>query len=285
MSDKKSKIAPEHTAVRTSLWRAAHVHLDSAPHILNDTIGEKIIAEAEWMQRPDMHPVGTRRIRASIVARARLIEDLIVENFKNNIFQYVILGAGLDTFALRNPELLKSLRVFEIDQPGPQAWKVNRINDLKIEIPKNLKFVPVDFENKEDWIKQLVEYGFDKKLPAVIVSTGVTMYLSREANIETLKNLKMFVSGSIFATTFMLPPELLPNEDRMLLEFSMKKAAEAGTPFISLFQPNELIELAKEAGIDNIKTVTSEEIHKKYFDNRADKLEPAVGEYFLIAKL
>lgn len=111
-------IAPEHTAVRGALWRALHVQVDSLPHILNDEIGFKLVAEPKWRERPDMDPKNTKRIRASIVARARFIEDLIEAEFKEHgVNQYVILGAGLDTFAERRPELAAQLRIFEIDQP------------------------------------------------------------------------------------------------------------------------------------------------------------------------
>src|SRR5690349_1426849 len=101
---------PDHTAVRVALWRAMHVLVDAAPHVLTDEIGLKLAAPDEnWRQRPDMHPEGTRGYRASIVGRARLIEDLVEERLKNSVDQYVILGAGLDTFAQRRPELASKL--------------------------------------------------------------------------------------------------------------------------------------------------------------------------------
>src|SRR5689334_10415378 len=121
--DSKKVTVPDHTAVRVALWRAMHVQVDASPHVINDEIGLKLIAPDEsWRQRPDMHPQGTRGYRASIVGRARLIEDLVEEQLKKGVHQYVILGAGLDSFVQRRPELAPKLRVFEIDKPETQAW-------------------------------------------------------------------------------------------------------------------------------------------------------------------
>lgn len=277
-------VAPEHTAVRVSLWRALHAKLDQHPLVLEDTLGEKIINEENWESRPDMHPMGTRKVRASIVGRARFIEDLLKIEIENGIKQFVILGAGIDTFAFRHPEYENVLTIFEVDQPGPQAWKINRLNEMGLKIPTNLNFIPVDFES-ESWVSKLKASQFDFSLPTMIVSTGVTMYLSREANIATLKMLNHFSPGSVFATTFMLPVEELPEEDRALLEFSMKKAAESGTPFISLFSTASILQLAKDAGLKNVSTVHSNEIIDRYFKNRLDQLVPAIGECFLVVNI
>src|ERR1700748_625721 len=106
MEQNKKVAEPDNTAVRTALWRALHVQIDPAPHIIEDEIGFKLIApNDEWRQRPDMSPDFTKRLRASIVARARFIEDLVIEQCKLGISQYIILGAGLDTFAQRRQEI------------------------------------------------------------------------------------------------------------------------------------------------------------------------------------
>jgi len=116
--------AADSTAVRVALWRAMHVQVDPPPHVLEDEIGLRLAAPDDgWRRRPDMDQHATSRSRASIVARARFIEDLVVEQAGHGVTQYVILGAGLDTFAQRRPAIASGLRVFEIDQPRPQAWK------------------------------------------------------------------------------------------------------------------------------------------------------------------
>ena len=117
--------------MRVALWRALHVQVDAPPHVLEDEIGLRLAAPDEgWRHRPDMDPQFTRPFRASIVARARFIEDLVVEQAAHGVRQYVILGAGLDTFAQRRPEIASRLQVFEVDQPGPQAWKRQRLVEL-----------------------------------------------------------------------------------------------------------------------------------------------------------
>ena len=116
--------APDSTSVRVALWRAMHVQVDPPPHVLEDEIGLRLVAPDEgWRQRPDMDSHATSYFRASIVARACYIEDLVVEQAGHGVGQYVILGAGLDTFAQRRPGVASRLRVFEVDQAGPQAWK------------------------------------------------------------------------------------------------------------------------------------------------------------------
>jgi methyltransferase (TIGR00027 family) len=152
---------PDSTAVRVALWRALHVQVDSPPHVFEDEIGLKLAApDEQWRSRPDMSPF-MRPFRASIVARARFIEDLVAEQAALDIGQYVILGAGLDTFAQRRVELASHLRVFEIDRPIPQAWKHRRLVELGFGIPSFLRLVPVDFEAGEAWFEQLAASGFD----------------------------------------------------------------------------------------------------------------------------
>src|SRR3954465_11678262 len=145
MQDKQA-VAPEDTATRVALWRALHVEADSPPHVFADVVGLRLVAPDDgWRSRPDMSPF-TRPFRASIVARARFIEDLVAEQAARGVGQYVILGGGLDTFAQRRPELASRLLVFEIDRPGPQAWKRQRLLDLGLGIPSFLRLPPLDFQ-------------------------------------------------------------------------------------------------------------------------------------------
>src|SRR5437879_9104217 len=136
MADEET-VAPDSTAVRVALWRAVHVQVDPPPHVLEDEIGLRLAAPDDgWRRRPDMDPHATSLFRASIVARARFIEDLVVEQTGRGVSPYVILGAGLDTFAQRRPEIASGLRLFEDDQPGPQAWKRKRLIALGFRIPE-----------------------------------------------------------------------------------------------------------------------------------------------------
>lgn len=278
------KTVPDHTAVRVALWRALHVLVDSPPYVFKDRVGLNLIgADKNWQQREDMNPQWTRGYRASIVGRARFIEDLLSEKIQIGLQQYVIMGAGLDSFAQREPKLASKIQVYEIDEPATQAWKRQRLTELDYGIPDYLKLVPVDFESGESWLEKLGGSGFDLRKPALIASTGVAMYLSREANLDSLKKIASLAPGSTLAMTFMLKPELVNSEERTQYEMVMERATAAGTPFLSLFSPEEAIALAKEAGFKDVKHVSRADIIQKYFAERNDGLVPASGEEFIIA--
>ncbi|WP_437288362.1 class I SAM-dependent methyltransferase [Sorangium sp. So ce406] len=272
------------TAVRVALWRAMHVELDAPPHVLEDDVGLRLAAPDDgWRQRPDMDPHATRRFRASIVARARFIEDLVAEQAGHGVRQYVILGAGLDTFAQRRPEIAARLRVFEVDRPGPQDWKRRRLVELGFDIPDWLRLVPVDFEAGASLWEQLTGAGFDATQPAVVASTGVSMYLTREANLATLHPIAALAPGSTLAMTFMLPIELVEPEVRPATEWAHKGARAAGTPFLSLFTPPEILALARGAGFKDAQHVSAAALAQRYFAGRTDGLRPVNGEELLVA--
>jgi methyltransferase (TIGR00027 family) len=281
MEQNKKTPEPDNTAVRTALWRALHVQVDATPHILEDEIGLRLIAPPEdCKERPDMK--FTKRLRASIVARARFIEDLIIEQSQHGISRYVILGAGLDTFAQRRPEIASRLQIYEIDQTDTLTWKQQRLIELGYGIPESLHFVTVDFE-RTSWWTALLEKGFDTSMPAVVVCTGVTLYLTKEAIIETLQTIKKFAAGSVVAVTFYLPIELLKEEDKPLMEMSLKGAAASGTPMLSFFNSDEILALARETGFKEARILSTKELETLYFAGRTDDLLPATGEVFLVA--
>jgi len=284
MNDKQT-VAPDNTAVRVALWRALHLEVDAPPHVLEDAIGLRL-AEPEdgWRERPDMNPQFTCRFRASTVARSRFIEDLVAEECSRGVRQYVILGAGLDTFAQRRPGIASGLRIFEIDQPDTQAWKRQRLIELSFGTPEWLRLVPVDFEAGDSWWERLAEAGFDPKQPAVVASTGVSLYLTREANIATLRQIAAFARGSTLALTYIVPPELADPEERPKLEVAMKGARASGTPFLSFFHPEEMLALARDAGFKQVKRVSAADLSQHYFAGRADGLRPGSAEEVLVVK-
>lgn len=267
-------VKPDQTAVRTALWRALHVESDAPPHVFEDTLGLKLAAPADgWRERPDMSPF-TRSFRASILARARFIEDLVAERADQGVGQYVILGAGLDTFALRRPELASRLLVLEIDQPGPQAWKRRRLMELGLDVPPSLRFVPVDFEAGGAWWEGLTAAGFDSGQPAVVASAGVSMYLSRDTVLAMLRQVAALAPGSTFVMSFLLPFERLSPEIRPGVERAAEGARASGTPFISFFTPEELLAIAREAGFREAWHVPAAALAQRYFANRPDGLRP-----------
>jgi methyltransferase (TIGR00027 family) len=275
--------APDSTAVRVALWRALHVQVDASPHVLDDEVGLQLAAPDDgWRSRPDMEPAFTRGFRSAIVARARFIEDLIAEQVDRGVGQYILLGAGLDTFAQRRPEIASRLTVFEVDRPGPQAWKRQRLVELGFGVPDWLRLVPVDFESGS-WREELAAAGFDQDQPAVVASTGVTMYLTREANADTLHQIASFAPGSTLAMTFLLPIELLDEEDRPGLLMAENGARASGTPFLSFFAPPDLMALAIDAGFRDARHVPLSELGRRYFAYRTDGFGPSSGEDLLVA--
>jgi methyltransferase (TIGR00027 family) len=280
------QIEPEKTAVRVALWRAMHTLVDPPPHVLTDTVGLQLLAPDEsWRQRPDMDPQGTRGFRAGVVARARFIEDLVTEQVAHGVTQYVLLGAGLDTFAQRRPDIASQLRVFEVDQPGPQRWKRERLIESGRGIPAWLHLVPVDFEAGQSWWEALVDAGFDTRKPAVVVSTGVSMYLSHEANLATLRQVAALAPGSSLAMTFLLPLDLIDPAERPMHQILHERARASGTPFVSFYSPDDIMALSRVAGFDTARYVSNDDLNARYFDGRPDGLEVPRGEAFLIATI
>jgi methyltransferase (TIGR00027 family) len=276
---------PDNTAVRVALWRALHLEVDGLPHVIEDQVGLRLAAPDDgWRHRPDMHPQFTAGFRASIVARSRFLEDLVEQAAAGHgVIQYVILGAGLDTFAQRRADLGGRVQVYEVDQPATLEWKRHRLAELGYDLPDWLHFVPSDFEDG-DWRRQLVVAGFDDSRPAVIASTGVSMYLTKEANAGTLGELATLLApGSTVAMTFLLPIDLLAEEDRQGLIISQRGAAAAGTPFLSFFAPEEMLRLAREAGFTDVQHVSSADHNARYFTGRTDGLRVSTGEDMLVA--
>jgi methyltransferase (TIGR00027 family) len=252
--------------------------------VFEDEVGLKLAApDDDWRSRPDMSPF-TRSFRAAIVARARFVEDLVVEQAALGVGQYVILGAGLDTFAQRRSDLASRLIVFEIDTPGPQAWKRQRLLELRLDVPPFLRLVPVDFEAGDAWWERLAAAGFDVARPAVVASTGVSMYLTKEAIMATLRHVATLAPGSTLVMSFLLPIELADPELRVGMERAAAGARAAGTPFISFFTPAEMLAMAGEAGFKQVQHVSAASLGDRYFAGRTDGLRPPLNsEELLVA--
>jgi len=225
----------------------------------------------------------TKRLRASIIARSRFIEDIAKEQIEKGVKQYVLLGAGLDSFAQRNTAISSYVDIYEIDQHDTLTWKGEKLIENGYKIPGNLHFVPVDFEISS-WWDELLNKGFNVEQRAFVSCIGVTLYLTKEAITDTLKKMTLLAPGSTIAMAFYLPLELLEEEDKPLMEMSIKGAAASGTPFVSFFSVEEIIKLARKVGLKEIQTISTKDMTEKYFKNRTDNLLPASGEFFLVAK-
>lgn len=277
-------VAPDHTAMRVALWRALHVEVDSPPHVFEDEVGLKMAAPDDgWRRRPDMNPAATSRARASIVARARFIEDLVAERAARGVGQYVILGAGLDTFAQQRPEIASRLGVFEVDQPGPQAWKRQRLIELGFGIPGWLRLVPVDFEAGEAWWERLVSAGFDAGQPTIVAAAGLSMYLTKAAITTTMHHVAALPPGSLLVMTFAVPMELVEREELPLRQATERGARARGTPWVSFFTGQEIVALARESGFREARHISSASLAQRYFSGRTDGLRPSSSEEILVA--
>ena len=260
------------------LWRALHVLIDEPPHVLEDTLGLQIAGvDDTWRSRPDMDPERTRANRSSIVARARATEDTVISS---GATQYVVLGAGLDTFAQRHKG---TVRVFEVDAPTTQAWKQKRLRELGLLVSPQLELVPVDFEGGQSWLDKVVDAGLNPAIPTVVSMLGVTMYLTHEAISATLRAAASLATGSVMIFSYSPPIEMAPPEIRPILKGAAKGAAASGHPWLSLFAPDEAAGLARDAGFHDVQVLTSTDLHRRYFAHRRDGLSPVGGEDLVIA--
>ena len=173
--------------------------------------------------------------------------------------------------------------MFEVDQPGPQAWKRRRLIELGFGVPEWLRLVPVDFEAGDSWWEHVAGAGFDPRQPAVVVSTGVSMYLTKKANAAGLRQIAGLAPGSTLAMTFLLPAELLDDADRLGLQAAEKGARASGTPFISFYTPYEMLTAARDAGFREAQHVPGTLLAERYFADRTDGLRPSSGEDLLVA--
>ncbi len=226
------------------------------------------------MAQPARHEGVHSPIRASILARARFVEDLVIDELALGVQQYVILGAGLDIFAQRWPNLSSRMKIFKIDQPGPQEWKRQRLIDCGLGIPSHLRLVPVDFEAGDAWFERLATSGFDARQPAVVASTGVSMYLTREAIVTTLREITALAAGSTLVMSFMLSIELFHPAIRPGVERAVAGARANGTPFISFFTRAEMLALASDAGFRIVQHISAAALAQRCFSGMSDGLRP-----------
>jgi methyltransferase (TIGR00027 family) len=173
--------------------------------------------------------------------------------------------------------------VFEVDRPGSLAWKRQRLIELGYGVADGLRLVPDDFETDGSWWAKLAAAGFDAARPAVVASLGVSMYLTREANQATLRQLAALAPGSTVVMTFQPPLELMEAADRPGRVFSENGARASGTPFITFFSPAEALGLARQAGFASVRHVAAGELNERYFSGRSDGLRSSSGEEFLVA--
>ena len=263
---------PSITAQRTATLRAEHQILDQ-PRILDDPLALRIIGTpAESLVRAD--PQRDERLatlRAFVALRSRYAEDELARAVQRGVRQYVILGAGLDTFAYRNPYPGSRLRVFEVDHPATQSWKRARLHETGITIPDSLTFAPIDFE-KQTLADGLKRAGFKTDEPAFFSLLGVVVYLTKDAVMETLRLVASLPSGSEIVFDYALPSSALSENERARRKVLASRVAAIGEPWITYFDPPSLASELRQLGFTHVQDLGPGEANDRYFKDRKDGL-------------
>ena len=257
------------TALGVAIRRAAH-QLTDKPPVLDDPIALRLVGEGypRLMERA-MHPVG-RDFRGFMAARSRYAEDRLAEAVANGVTQYVVLGAGLDTFAYRNP--FSGLRVFEVDFPATQVWKRSMLKNAEIALPSNLVFVALDFEH-QTLAEGLAEGGLEMHKPAFFSWLGVVPYLTLDAFRSTLRVVAQMPPGSAMSFDYAVAPDRLSPIGRIAFDRLSERVSAAGEPFQLFFTPEDLDAEIHRAGFRRIEQADSARLNDLYFNNRADGLK------------
>jgi methyltransferase (TIGR00027 family) len=265
---------PSATALRVALRRAAHQDVDAQPLVFPDPLAKRILppeAQEELKRTPDAErrPFSAA-LRAWMVVRARFAEDVLASGVHaRGVCQALVLGAGLDTFAYRNP--YPDLRVFEVDHPATQAWKRDLLEASGIAVPSTVHFAPVDFE-RDQLDDELTTAEFDWSTPTATAWLGVVPYLTREAFTATLRILARCARGSSVVFDYGLPREVLGPTEQLMRDSMSARVAQAGEPFRLFFTPETLAEQLAACGLRVVEDVGSAELVERYFTGRWDGL-------------
>jgi methyltransferase (TIGR00027 family) len=254
---------PSRTAKRAALYRAAHQVIDGGA-VFADPFALPIIGEtAENFPRDAWDKPGDRLMRLFVAARSRFAEDCAAAAVARGVRQIVVLGAGLDTFGLRNPHAMEGVEVFEFDYPMTQAWKRASIAKAGIAMPEWLHFVAADLE-REGLAARLATSAIDLAQPTFFIWLGVVVYLTRQAIRTTLSTIGQLPGGEV-VFDYGEPPEALSAERRAMVAARMARVATLGEPWLSFFRPAELHAELRQMGFSQIEDLAAADIAKRYF--------------------
>lgn len=257
-----------HTAVRVAAHRARHQLLDH-PKVFEDGCAVAILGPEAADQVRAEDDGRSRAMRAFVVARSRYAEDQLADAVTRGVRQYVVLGAGLDTFAYRNP--WADLRVWELDHPATQAFKRERLAASGISVPPSVRFTSVDFQH-ETTAEVLARAGLDPTRPAYFSWLGVTPYIEPAATYATLRAIASFPAGSGVTFDYALERDLLGEAARASFDALAARVAAVGEPFRGLFRPDAWAEDLRGMGFVRVLDVPPGALNARYFASRADGL-------------
>lgn len=268
---------PSQTALTAAAARAAHLLVDDEPVIFADTLAADLLGDRadELIGYHRLH--GSHLVLASartqVTCRSRYTEQAVADALGRGVAQYVILGAGLDSFAYRSP-LAGRLAVFEVDQPATQEWKRQRLADRGLIVPPHAHLVPVDFETDSLW-SRLACTGFDATSPALVSWLGVTMYLTRDAIEAVVRELGQSASGTELILDYMLPADLRDDVGNSYVEQVAPAAAKRGEPWLSFFSPPQMTALLSGHGFGRASHIAQRDVGTDAMWRRTDALRPA----------
>jgi methyltransferase (TIGR00027 family) len=267
---------PSRTAVLIAMLRAAHYLFDGAPKILTDPFARDFAGFASDEEvRKALDALALRdlsRFRTAFAVRSRYTEDELSVAIQHGISQYIILGAGLDSFAYRRPDLMRVLHVYEVDHPATQSWKRARLRELGIKSPPTLRHVPIDFE-QATLISGLAAGGVNRNAKAFFSCLGVTQYLPRNVVLNTLREIASATApGTQLVVQFIVPAATLSPEEGNLVTSAAAAAASIGEPWLSFFDPEDLETNMTEIGFEQIVHFGAEEATERYLLGRSDGL-------------
>jgi methyltransferase (TIGR00027 family) len=277
---------PSTTATIAAMIRAAHLLWDDAPKIFQDplALGLSGVESPGALQATLRARQAEPYNYAGVLVRQRYAEDELATAMRRGVGQYVILGAGLDSFAYRRPDLATLLRVFEVDHPATQQWKRARLGALSVNLPSNLTFIPLDFE-QHTLADGLPTGGHRPELPTFFSWLGVTHYLTEEAVFTTLRYVASLASGSEIVFQYFLPEALFDDENRRLLALWKERRASVGEPVLSQFEPTTLAARVRECGFTQVWDVGPEELDARYFAGRTDGLRASPHSHLMKARV
>jgi len=272
------------TAVGVAVARGMHRSCDQPPWVLDDRFVLQL-AGPGWAQlqagsRAAFPLAAVRQGRASIVARSRYAEDRLLGG---GYRQYVILGAGLDSFAWRRADLIGWLRLFEVDRPASQARKLARISELGLPVNDGHVFAPVDFE-AESLRDGLDRAGLDWSQPVFFSCLGVLVYLTAEAIDGTLRTVRECGAGSQIVFSYDVPDAFLDDVAQEMVAIEASQVAAAGEPYTTRMSPAQAGALVRGAGLEVAEHLTPLALYDRYFAGRSDGLRPSAAERLIAAR-